>query len=744
MRKTAAACLFVLLLIPLSAFAGLDGPCIQCHTAFELEEMKNPLPYRASIYQEMNTACVPLGRLKEEAFFTENRLLRTDLALRAMGNRPGKLTREAAEFNDTVALADAGPSMEQVFLRLGRIRANVHGVYMELNMARDVARARWAVGSAALLVVALFLMAVMRFRRFTPGKNKALTGMLAAFVLAGVVSASCRAAPPVRDRGREAMAGVIEKGVEMAEHAEALALRAWQLASIAVQTRRDLSQLMNEAEKAAKGIDREEYMHYAQALRLKSQGWPGDMEQRAEQTALRLERAASGAWPLRAVAGELGGLNRGRALRLLKEASSLAREIGDPEYRDAQLRAITAEMARIDPSRAAQAASLIETPYYRAWALRAIGSIKGDRKVLRKALLEAEKIVPDEPDENEEGLKRDRLLYQKALLIAKTAVAMDRAGANMDRMLDAVDQAVSVAESIGTPYTRAYAYSSIASLLAPVDVPTAAYIASRIGQEYPDAASAARIGIAMEMARRDERAALEELRAILEVAGDIEDLYDRQKTLGRAVYILAGIWPDEALERMFPEKGEPLIEFPLTRSEAVRPALIQKGLEGGQGWQELLDRAEPLVRAEIYTALGEERFEEDPAKGEEYFRKALSAAREAGSTRLPWMIAARWAWHDPGRLSGITAEFGEPDPRYSAAAFLSLAQELQEAGNREEAIEAYRIALREAMDMKLPFERSEALKEIAGHTRRLDRELSIEAFKAALEAARELGAGEGA
>jgi tetratricopeptide (TPR) repeat protein len=740
-RKTAVACLFVLSLIPFSAFAALGGPCIQCHTAFELEEMKNPLPYRASIYQEMNTACVPLGGLKEEAFFTENRLLRTDLALRAMGNRPGKLTRETAEFNDTVALADAGPSMEQVFLRLGQIRANVHGVYMELNMARDGARARRAVGSAALLVVALFLMAVMRFRRFTPGKNKALTGMLAAFVLAGVVSASCRAAPPVRDRGREAMAGVIEKGVEMAEHAEAMALRAWQLASIAVQTRRDLSRLMNEAEKAAKGIDREEYMHYAQALRLKSQGWPADMEQRAEQAALRLERAASGAWPLRAVAGELGGVNRGRALRLFKEASGLAREAGDPEYRDAQLRAITTEMARISPSRAAQAASLIETPYYRAWALRAIGGIKGDLKVLRKALLEAEKIVPGD---NKERLERDRLLYQKALLIAKTAVAMDRAGANRNRMLDAVDQAVSVAESIGKPYTMAYAYSSIASLLAPVDVPTAAYIASRIGQEYPDAASAARIGIAMEMARRDERAALEELRATLEVAGDIKDLYDRQKTLGRAVYILAGIWPDEALERMFPEKGKPLIEFPLTRSEAVRPALIQKGLEEGKGWQELLDKTEPLVRAEIYTALAEERMGEDWAKGEEYFRKALSAARESESARLPWMIAARWAGHDPDRLSSITAELGEPAPRYSAAAFISLAKELQGAGNREEAIEAYRIALREAMDMKRPFERSEALKEIAGHTRRLDRDLSVEAFKAALEAARQLGAGEGA
>jgi hypothetical protein len=640
----------------------------------------------------------------------------------------------------------------QVLSRLGGIRADLQGVYMELNRERDGARARRAVAALALLGAALSLMAVTRFRG--AGKKGALMKMLAAFALAGGLAASCRAPLPESGGPRADMRAVVQRAERMAGRAEALAVSAWELGKIAVETRRDLSALFGEALKAAREVRNEEYLHYAQALRLKSQGWPPYMEQRADEAALRLERAASRVWPLRALAGQLGGINKARALSLLKEAASLAREMQDRQLRDIELRGIAAEMAMINPALAMQTASLIEAPYYRSWALRAIGEARGDRKVLRSALSEAQKI---EAPAGLAGNEKDRLLYQKAMLLARTALAMDRAGAARDRTLEAVDTAVSVAESILGPYERAYAYSSLASLVAPVDVPTAAYIASRIvasgtGQAYPDAYSSARLSIAVEMARRDYKAALGELGAVFEIAGGIEDLYDRQKTIGRAVYILGGLRPDEAVRRISGPEGRPPVKFPLVVAEALGPAILREPPEEAERF---LEGKGPGVRAELYTALANRWISEDRARGQEYFQRALSAARQEESPYLLWTIASSWGRYDPGKLHeatarpmGSSAEERGPRPErvdhyFSAAASLALAVELQSAGDREGAAGAFGIALGQAMKIEEPYLRSEALKDISRHAARTDRDISLRAFEAALEAARALGAPDG-
>jgi hypothetical protein len=264
------------------------------------------------------------------------------------------------------------------------------------------------------------------------------------------------------------------------------------------------------------------------------------------------------------------------------------------------------------------------------------------------------------------------------------------------------------------------------------------------------------------MARRDERAALGELGAVFEIAGGIEDLYDRQKTIGRAVRILGSLRPEEAARRISGPAAGQALKFPLIVAEALGPALLREPPEVAE---RLLQGKGPVVRAELYAALANRWMGEDRARGQEYFRRALSAAREEKSPYLLWMIASSWGRYDPGKLYEVTAsaevarakERGsspggsrpeeskteEPDHYFSATLSLGLAAELQRAGEREGAAGAFGIALAEAMKIEEPYLRSEALKDIARQSAGTDRGNSLRAFEAALAAARQIGAPEG-
>lgn len=242
--------------------------------------------------------------------------------------------------------------------------------------------------------------------------SRALLRVICA-ALALAIAVSCQE-PPKEDEALKVMEELLDRGVQMASGTEGLAVRAWQLSRIAAQTGRDVSPLMDEAVAAAEAVRSEENLNYAQALRLQAQGWPPFMVQRAEEVAHRLERASSRAWPLRAVAAELKPFHRKRASELLLRAASVAEEMEDPEYRDMELQAIASEMARINKVRGVRIASRIETPYHRAWALRVIGELKGDLKLLDQALRAARQVQPPELEGLSEGHTKRKRAHERS------------------------------------------------------------------------------------------------------------------------------------------------------------------------------------------------------------------------------------------------------------------------------------------------------------------------------------------
>lgn len=568
----------------------------------------------------------------------------------------------------------------------------------------------------------------------------------AAFFVLALLAVSCSRPPagaPPEAPDTRAMAEIVKKGELMAEASEGRALRAWQLGRIAAGTRRDMNGLFREAYEAIDSVRDEEALNYAQALRLKSQGWPEAMVQRAEAAARRIERASSRVWPMRAVASELIGINSPRASRMLMEAAREADGINDPEYRDVQLKAVASEMARINPSRAEQMAALINSPYYRARALVSIGAQRRDLRILRKALLQAEKIEPPEGDASGEG-GGARLLYQKAVLMAGAAVEMHSAGADNDSMLDAVYEAVGVADSIEAPRERAFAHSAIASVVAPLSVPTAANVASMIQERYPVALCEARTAIAVQMARHSRQAGVTELKAVISIASGMRDAYERQRALGRAISVLAGVKPQEAAQYLFDSPGgKELIEgYSTEGSEALEAVIFEAAAGDDRALRRLIEKYSPddFVKAGIYARLAAGKLGEgDGKKADEYFRKAMDAARRAGSPSLIWRTAALWSRHEPDKILKLMARLQDSGSPYAASSSMDLALGLKEAGEEGYALEAYRLALNKALDIREPFARSEALRDLAMRGAGIDEATSRSAFEGAVEAARELG-----
>jgi hypothetical protein len=569
----------------------------------------------------------------------------------------------------------------------------------------------------------------------------------AAFFIIALLAVSCNrptSGSQAEAPGTKAMAEIVNRGERMAEAAEGRALGAWQLSRIAMSTRGDLNGLFREAYDAIDSVRDEEALNYAQALRLKSQGWPRAMVQRAAAAALRIENASSRVWPMRAVASELVGVNKAKASRMLMEAAKEAGDIDDPEYRDAQLVAIASEMARINPSRAEQTAALIVSPYFRARALVSIGAQRRDLRILRKALLEAEKIEPPvagaSGDEERDGTS---LLYQKAVLMAGAAVQMHDAGAANDSMLDAIYEAVDAADSIEAPRGRAYAYLAVASLAAPLNVPAAANVASMIEDKYPVALCEARTAIAVEMARRSEQAGVRELEAVIAIASGMKDTYERQRALGRAISVLAGLRPKEAARYLFESEGgrELLWGYSPEGSEALEAVVFEVAAGDEKVLRGLIEKYSPgdFVKARLYMRFAEGLAEKDGKKAEEYFRKALGASRKAGSTYLIWKTAALWSRHDPERILKLMARLEDHGSPYAASSTMDLALGLRQGGEEGYALEAYRLALNKALDITEPFARSEALRDLSVRGRRIDEATSRSAFEKAVEAARELG-----
>lgn len=159
--------------------SGADDFCIECHGTAELGEMVDVLSRRASIYQEVNTACPALREIKQEVFFTESRLLRTALALRAFERRhwynvdaeKERLARASAAFAQVLAAGAPVHSVGQVASELGAVRFRANKVYQELNRARDEVRRRKLVGFTVVGLGVLFLSTLLGLKHAYKGKK---------------------------------------------------------------------------------------------------------------------------------------------------------------------------------------------------------------------------------------------------------------------------------------------------------------------------------------------------------------------------------------------------------------------------------------------------------------------------------------------------------------------------------------------------------------------------------------------
>jgi len=494
-------------------------------------------------------------------------------------------------------------------------------------------------------------------------------------------------------------------------------------------------------------------------------GWEGSDLETVAPVIKRIEDATSRVWAIRAAAGGIAILDKGRAMAALTEAAAEAEAIPDKKYRDLDLRSVAQEMAGMDSQKATAVADKIADPRVKAWALTAIGSdIAGKNrdeavKVLSAAADTAVAIQNMEPtselvtSETKEDVKQKVLDAQKARLAAAAAKALSgtaavMAGIDGAKAGEMFAKAASIAEGIQMSYTQAYAISDVACEMAASDPAGADALAEKIGADHGDAKFAAMLKAARAKAKdgKIEQADLEKLQ---EVAEGISDSFDKAKALEQVGLAMAGVSKEAAA------KVADKIEYPannmsrtsMLRNEVLAAIAVAWSKESDDEAKKALDKVEEprFAKADILYIKGNAladmagiKAATDQAAAIKLYGKAAGMASDCKSTQLQWKVATGLCKLDTDKLFDMAAKI-EGDDYNKAKALTEIASDWS-AKKDAKAPMAWDMAAKAASAIEDNYASADMLKSVAARCAQYDKAKAAAMFAKARERVNKIGA----
>jgi hypothetical protein len=474
------------------------------------------------------------------------------------------------------------------------------------------------------------------------------------------------------------------------------------------------------AEEAAAGGD--EQRSVAADLREQSSDWAPADWRAAIALAERIERNASRAWVLRAIAGQLAEVDPARASSLLATALEIAQENPLPQYRAVDESTVALELARLNPADALRAAGAIADPAAKARALREIAQQLSDTDAADAAAI------------LEEAVSAAREIsdpYDRAWALRECAVASGMDAAQARQLLG---EAEDTAGQIEDAEPQAYALSDIAVAWAHLDPDQAMAAVGRIGDigDFdPQARVAALVGIAeVRLAASDSDGAGSALEQALLDNKDVLDVYERARAVNVIVTDMAAVDRERAVELARE------IEDPYLQAEALHFLAVAAADEKPDEAVSLAEEIEPLsVRAEALVAIGQELADVDQEKAVDIFTKALSEAGELKDTYPLRLLASAWAPLDPAKALDVAEKV--EDDRDKVAALTDVALAMMETDPAQAHVlfeEAYAIAQKVKSDED-PFATATVLLDLAAAWLPVDKAEAADVYAAAFEAA---------
>lgn len=524
---------------------------------------------------------------------------------------------------------------------------------------------------------------------------------------------------------QDAATEIVNTATKLAQKQELTFGRAWAMGRVATAwaavdpeaARQAIAESIRAAEEAAAGGD--EQRSVAADLRDQSSDWAPVDWRGAIALAERIERNASRAWVLRAIAGELAEADPARAGTLLATALEIARDNPLPQYRAADESTVAMELAKLNPADALRAAAAIADPASKARALRSIAEQLVGTDAARAAPI------------LEEAVSAARVIsdpYDRAWALRETAQV---SGVDASQARQLLGEAEDAAGQIEDAEPREYALSDIAVAWARLDLDQAMAVAGRIGEFDPLARVAALIGIAeARIATSDTDGARNVLEDALAENENVLDVYER----ARAMNVIATEMAAVDFERAVDLARE--IEDPYLRAEALRFLAVAAADGMPDEALSLAEEIEPLsIRVGALVAVGEKLAEVDEEKAVEVFTKALSEAGELKDTYPLRLLASAWAPLDPAKALDVAEKVEDDQDRVVALTDVALSM-LDTDPARAHVLfeEAYAIAQKVKSDED-PFATASVLLDLAAAWLPVDRAEAADIYAAAFEAA---------
>jgi hypothetical protein len=461
--------------------------------------------------------------------------------------------------------------------------------------------------------------------------------LLGAALLVLLLSFGCGSSSDAETGEQDPVAEAMAAATEVADKQDRAIAKAWAMAQVAtawaaidpVAAEQAIADSVQAAEEAASGGD--EQRSVAAELREKSATWEPLDWRTAIALAERIERNASRAWVLRAIAGELTDVDPVQARSLLATALGIAEENPLPQYRSADESTVAIELANLNATRAREVAATIADPAAKARALREIAALLAETNpgLAEDVLVDAVTAAKEIEDAND-----------LAWALRETALGPAADAAQAHDLLEGAETAAGRIEEVEP---QAFAQSDIAVAWATLDFNRAMTVVEGITPDYPEARVAALVGIAeARISALDVKEAESALEQALKDSEEVLDTYERAQAVNAIVADMATVDEERAEEIA---RG---IEDPYFQADALRSVAVTVASADADDAVSLAGEIQPrFARVLALIAVGEKVAEDDTEKAVSIFEQALSEAGELKDTYPLRQLASAWAPLDP-------------------------------------------------------------------------------------------------
>lgn len=522
----------------------------------------------------------------------------------------------------------------------------------------------------------------------------------------------------------DAVAEAMGAATGVADQQERAIDRAWAMAQVAIDwaaldpdaAEQAIADSVRAAEEAASGGD--EQRTVAADLRELAATWDPVDWRSAIPLAERIERNASRAWILRAIAGALADEDPDQARSLLADALEIARTNPLPQYGAADESTVALELGNTDPDAALAAAE-------------AIADSEAKARALRELVWQFEDSNPELVESTVgDAISAAREIsdpYDRAWALRESAGAPLADSVQTKELLGDAEDAAAQIEEVEP---QAFALSDIAAAWAMLDFERALELAESIPANYPEARVAALVGIAEALTASDSERAVSALEDALTENEEVLDTYEQ----ARAVNVIVMVMAELDLERAIELAEE--IEDAYLQGDALRVLALAVVDEDAEQALVLAEEIEPLfIRVQTLIAIGVEVAAEDSEQAISIFEGALSEAGDLKDTYALRLLASAWAPLDAVKALDIADRVEDDADRAQALADVALAML---ATNEAKAQVIFETAEEKAAGIKSdddPFAAATALKDLAAAWSSVDEAEAGRLYDAAFEAA---------